>query len=199
MDAATRTNLLELRSKRKLAVRGHALLKRKQDVLIREFFEQVRAYRAYKADVHRMVRDAYRSLSFDIAYSGIFVSKSVSYATHSIFDVSIEERNLMGVRIPRIIASRTPDPVNAYESAPLLAQAAREFREVFERLVVLASMELAIHRLADEIKRTKRRVKNIEHIRIPDLEARARRVAFELDELERESFVRLKMVKGRIS
>lgn len=199
MDSPTRSNLLSLKAKVKRAHKGHSLLKRKQDVLIREFFERLREYRAYRSDVHTQLKDAYRSLSLDIAYSGVFVSKSVSYATRDVFDVSIDEQNLMGVRIPEITVTRLGDPVNAYESAPLLSEAARRFRDLFEKLATLASMELVLHRLADEIKKTKRRVNSLEHIQIPSLQARARSIRFALEEQERESFVRLKMIKKRIS
>lgn len=198
MDPPTRSNLLMLKSRIKRAYKGHSLLKRKQDVLMREFFERVREYRAYKSDIHTQLKEAYRSLSLDIAYSGIFVSKSVSYATRNVFDISLDERNLMGVRIPEIVITRLKHPMNAYESAPLLAEAARKFRDLFEKLARLASMELVIQRLGEEIIRTKRRVNSLEHIQIPSLEARARAIRFALDEQERESFTRLKMIKKRI-
>lgn len=198
MDAPTRSNLLAVRAKARLARKGHGLLKRKQDVLIREFFERVTAYRAYRSDVEGELREAYRALALDVALSGVFVSRSVSYATRDVFDIALDEQNLMGVRIPEIGIERRGASRTVYEASPLLAEAARRFRDLFERLTKLASMELVIERLADEITRTKRRVNSLEHIQIPRLEERARTIKFLLEEEEREAFVRLKMVKARL-
>lgn len=195
----TRSDLLDVKNRVELAKKGHSLLKKKQDVLINEFFTRIREYAKYKQDILEKTKVAYRALSLDIAYSGIAVSRSVSYAMKERFDVTNDTKNIMGLRLPQIKAVKKEHFVrNTYENAPQLIEAERKFHSLFEDLVKLASMEMAIYALAEEIKKIKRRTNSLEHIQIPKAERTRNWIRFVLDEQERESFSRLKMIKQRL-
>ena len=196
----TRSVLLEIRKKTKLAKKGHSLLKKKQDVLINEFFERVKEYKEAKESIMKTVRESYKRLTLDIAYTGIYVSRSVSYATKPVFDIEYTSKNIMGLKLPQIKAVKKDNirVSNNYENSPLLADATRSFHELFSQLVKLSSMELAIKSLSEEIKKIKRRVNSLEHIQIPRLENTQRYISFTLDEQERDNFIRLKTIKNRM-
>ncbi|RME77488.1 V-type ATP synthase subunit D [Candidatus Woesearchaeota archaeon] len=198
MGSKTRSDLLEVKHKTALAKRGHSLLKKKQDVLINKFFTLVQEYKSFKKDIVIKTRTAYKSLSLDIAYTGIFSARAVSYAMPSYFDISFEEQNIMGVRIPNITVKKKEGVEASYQNSPQLAEAAKMFQHVFEDLIKLASLETTLLALADEIKKVKRRVNALEHIQIPNLEQEQKDIRFALEEQEREGFMRLKVIKNKL-
>lgn len=199
LDASpTRSDLLEVQQRAAMAHKGHSLLKRKQDALIGEFLSLVHEHARYRDETVALMRSAYKALALDTAYSGLFVSRSVAYGTRELFDITYTRRNVMGLRLPALQATRKEVPANTYENAPQLVEATRLFHRLFERLVKLAGMELSLQALAEEIKRLRRRTNSLEHIQIPKAERTVSSIRFVLEEQERESFARLKVIKRRL-
>ena len=62
-------------------------------------------------------------------------------------------------------------------------------------LIELAASELRLRRLADEIRKTSRRVNALENILIPGLHSRKAYIEMVLEERAREDLYRLKTVK----
>lgn len=196
----TRSENIILKQKLALAKKGHSLLKKKQDVLIAEFFKIVKEYKQFKQDILSKIRGAYDALSLDIAYTGIFTSRAVSFASKECFDIDYFEKNVMGVKLPQMSANRKEmNKEIHFENSPLLNDAKDQFKDLFEDLVKLSSLEQTLFALADEIKKVKRRVNSLEHIQIPKIENTRKYVRFVLEEQERENFARLKSIKSKIS
>jgi len=59
----------------------------------------------------------------------------------------------------------------------------------------VAEKETALRKLLYEIEKTKRRSNAIENVLIPRLEAAVKYIKFRFDEMERDTFIMLKMVK----
>ena len=76
--------------------------------------------------------------------------------------------------------------------------AVEQFEHVLKLVIELAETETAIKRLILEIEKTKRRVNALEYVLIPKLEEQKRMISFRLDEMERDSFVSLKVIKRRL-
>ena len=65
-------------------------------------------------------------------------------------------------------------------------------------VIRLAETETAMKRLIIEIEKTKRRVNALEFVLIPRLEDQKRMITFQLEEMERDSFVSLKTIKRKL-
>lgn len=71
-----------------------------------------------------------------------------------------------------------------------------KFTELLELLIKLASLQTSFQTLDEALKVTNRRVNALENVTIPRIQGTLDYIARELDELEREDFTRLKLVKS---
>ena len=189
--------LLRTKDKRKLATRGHQLLTRKRDALIQEYFRFVQEYKKLSSDVHQQLQAAYKTLHVAQAVSGVHRVKSLSFAARESIQATHQEKNLMGVRVTTLQLTQEPVSHNAslIGTSYHVTNAQQQFAQVVPRLVKLAELEQIIFALADEIRKTKRRVNALEHIHLPRIQATQKRIQARLAEIEREEFIRLKHVK----
>ena len=127
------------------------------------------------------------------------VKKSAMSVKESV-EVDIDSRSVMGVVVPVIdsdIHQRTmvERGYGFLDTSVKLDEAARKFEESIKLIIELGEIEKTIILLAGEIESTKRRVNALEHIIIPKLENTVKYIEMRLEEMERENFVRLKMIK----
>tara|TARA_Y100000310_G_scaffold345306_1_gene463576 strand:+ start:3970 stop:4602 length:633 start_codon:yes stop_codon:yes gene_type:complete len=196
----TRSELLKLNSKRKLAEKGHDLLKRKRDALIRIFFERIKEYKALKKDTLGGLESAFKTLRIAEGVSGVNRVKGLAFSSDPSFEIMASTKNLMGVKVPSFKIHEKPVQINAsmIGTSFYVDEARKEFIQLVPDLVRLSEVEQIIFTLAEEIKKTKRRVNSLEYIKIPELIAAEKEIKDKLAEIERESFVRLKNVKQKI-
>jgi V-type H+-transporting ATPase subunit D len=72
-----------------------------------------------------------------------------------------------------------------------------KFTAMLEMLIKLASLQTSFQTLDEALKVTNRRVNALENVTIPKIEDVLTYISRELDELEREDFTRLKMMKSK--
>ena len=197
----TRMELLRLKTRMKLAERGHDLLKEKRDSLIMEFFNAIAEIKEARATVERSLREAFLALTQAKMIMGPAHVVEFAYASQVETRLDISTRSMMGVRIPMLnIEQHVPQlPYSLPDSSVKLDTMSQKFLEALQAIVRLAEVESTVKRLAHEIERTKRRVSALETVVIPRLEATVRFVKLALEEREREDFNRIKLVKARIS
>jgi V/A-type H+-transporting ATPase subunit D len=197
----TRMELLNLKNREKLAVKGHSLLKEKRDALIMEFFNILDRVKGSREEVEKILKEAYNDLtSSQVIMGDLAVQKSALSVKESI-DVEIESRSVMGVSVPVVeskIDSRTlvDRGYGFSDTSVKLDEAAKKFEESLTLIIELGEIEKTIYLLAGEIESTKRRVNALEHIMIPKLKNTIKSIEMRLQEMERETFVQLKMIKS---
>ncbi|MFH1849378.1 MAG: V-type ATP synthase subunit D [archaeon] len=200
IKAATRMELLRLKKKVTLAAKGHKLLKQKRDALVSEFFKLIDGLKAIRQEMEGKIAVAYRSLILAQAISGVEEIETAAAATGSAGALQFSQNNIMGVRVPVFSYSRTGSRGYSLVSTSLeLDTAAENFNQVMDVIVKLAEAEATVKRLAEEIKRTKRKVNALERILIPRLNREIVYIRMRLEEMERENFSRLKIIKKRVA
>lgn len=199
----TRMELLSLKNRTKLAVKGHGLLKEKRDALIKEFFDILDRVKGVREAAERSLKEANEALlEAQIAMGDLAVRKASLSVKESI-DVDIKSRSVMGVSVPvtnvKMEERSIIDRGYSFSDTTIqLYEAAKKFEESIKFLIELGEVEKTIFLLAEEIEATKRRVNALEHIMIPRFENTEKYIDMRLQEMERENFVRLKMIRSTI-
>src|SRR3989344_6834843 len=98
----TRSELIKLKNKIKLAKSGHKLLKKKRDGLILEFFEILKQTKSVRKEMIDKYKDAVRKINTARIVDGDLVIKSVSMAIKNKPVIEVNNKNIMGVVVPKI-------------------------------------------------------------------------------------------------
>ena len=196
----TRMELLKLKQREKLAIKGHSLLKEKRNALIMEFFNILERVKGSRENVSEKLIDAYKDLTAAQIIMGDLAVRKAAMSVKESVNVDIESRSIMGVVVPvmdydvqkRNIVERG---YGFMDTSVKLDESAKEFEESLALIIELAEVEKTIILLAGEIESTKRRVNALEHIIIPRIKNTVKYIEMRLEEMDRENFVRLKMIK----
>ncbi len=200
----TRMELIKTKERITLATKGHKLLKQKRDALILEFFKILKKAQDLRGELAKRIGAAYKSLALTEVYHTLYELENVSLNLKKHIDIEIDVKNVMGVKIPYITSHMEAKhfmDLPTYSVAATSAKiddAVEKFDEILQIVIKLAETETAIKRLILEIEKTKRRVNALEYNLIPRLEEQKRLISFRLDEMERDSFVSLKVIKRRL-
>jgi V-type H+-transporting ATPase subunit D len=110
--------------------------------------------------------------------------------------------NVAGVKLPVFSkfetgASAENQSLGLVGGGKKIAMVREKFTSLLEMLITLASLQTSFVTLDEALKVTNRRVNALENVTIPKIEGVLDYISRELDELEREDFTRLKLVKGK--
>lgn len=198
----TRMGMLAVRARLAVAEKGARLLRGKREVLASELFRLLREVVAGRDELERALREAGRALVLARAVDGTGALESLAAA--GVREVPLEVRvyQVWGVPVARVAAPRLGRAADARGAPPAswgltAAAAARRHEEALDVLLAIASRELVLARLGEEIEATSRRIRAIEQLLAPRLAAEADRVAVALDERAREEIARLKRFRSR--
>jgi V/A-type H+/Na+-transporting ATPase subunit D len=197
----TRMELLDMNRRIKLAKKGHKLLKQKRDSLVTEFFGIIEQARGGRTELVAAMNKGYADLIQAEAMIGAQTTEGIASTVPEKNTFDIKTRNIMGVKIPKIDIVKKDLAAgsitgSAYTTSKL-HESEKDFEKAYSDLLKLVETEETVRRLGEEIKKTKRRVNSLEYIMIPKLGATKKYITSRLEEMERESFFRLKMVKRK--
>jgi V/A-type H+-transporting ATPase subunit D len=199
----TRMELLAVKGQITLAEQGRDLLKEKRNALMKEFMKIAETVMRGSDELEQAAADARRSLARAEALDGPEAVHSAAFAAQGELTLSVEGAFVMGVPVPIIEKKSASRAVidRGYGLAGTSAridEAAERFEQEVDLLIELAASELRLRRLAEEIRKTSRRVNALENILIPRLHARKSYIEMVLEERAREDLFRLKTVKRAI-
>lgn len=197
----TRSVLLETKKRIKLSQSGHKIMKMKRDGLIIEFFEVMEKAKKMRDSVVSDYEQAMDKIAIAMAVDGTIAVKSAAYALKTSPEVTLGSKSIMGMMVPKVDAKMIKTPVTqrgygVIATSAYIEEAAQAFEKLLETIVRAAEIETTMKRLLDEIEKTKRRVNALEFKVIPELEAVQSFIRFRLEEMDRETLISLKHLKG---
>jgi V/A-type H+/Na+-transporting ATPase subunit D len=198
----TRSELLNLKKKIKLAKNGHSLLKKKRDGLIMEFFEILKEAKTLRKEMVEAYLVANKSLNIARTTTSELYLKSLALAITQNAEIESETKNIMGIRVPvieksgEIKKSFSSRGYGIVSGSTLIDKAAHGYEEVVDLAIRVAEVEISMRKLLNEIEKTKRRVNALEFAVIPEMEKGASFITLRLEEMERDNLSSLKHIKN---
>lgn len=202
----TRMELSRLKARLKTSVRGHKLLKDKQDELMRQFIAMIKENKKLREEVESKITDSFEDFLLARSMnSSQMLDEALSISKENI-SLEIETRNLMSVNVPVMTFHRSNDedssaiyPYGFGGTTSELDEAVKKLYDILPELLKLAEIEKACQLMADEIESTRRRVNALEYMTIPQLEETIVYIKMKLEENDRSSITRLMKVKDIIN
>ncbi|MBQ5970461.1 MAG: V-type ATP synthase subunit D [Clostridia bacterium] len=194
----TKANLMHTKKSLELAKQGYDLMDRKRNILVREMMARADEADALQSQIGAVYEQAYAALKQATLHLGDCAKYVGAIPCND--DLTIEYRSVMGVEVPMVTLEETPTDVRSFGFAATNSdfdEACRRFCEVKRLTARLAELENGVCRLADAVKKTRKRSNALSNIMIPRLEATVKSITEALDEKEREDFSRLKVVKSK--
>ncbi|MCX7927772.1 MAG: V-type ATP synthase subunit D [Candidatus Omnitrophica bacterium] len=195
--AATKTNLLKIKQNLELTQQGYDLLDEKRKILLQELTALIDSVDHSQSKLNEIMQTAYRILDRAIAQIGRTRLEILSMAVDIDTQLAISQRRIMGVTVPVIsLQIKEKIPYCSMTQVPLTVdEAIMSFKEVLKAIVALAEKKIALLRLAEETRRTIRKVKALEKIYIPYYKQATKYISERLEEEARDSFALLKLIK----
>ena len=194
---ATRMELSRTKKRLATAVRGHKLLKDKQDEMARQFMIYVKRGRELRLQVEEKLASVMTQMSYAEAEMGkLGIDEALMLSSENI----LPERgvkNIMSLEVPDIKLNQVKYDISygfAFTSEKLDA-AVISLGTLMPILYELASVEKVCTLLADEMERTRRRVNALEHVMIPEMKRTIKFITMKLEDNERGNLIRLMKVK----
>ncbi|HLH86654.1 MAG TPA: V-type ATP synthase subunit D [Thermoplasmataceae archaeon] len=198
----TRIELIRTNRRIKLARRGLDLLKMKRSSLVMEFFSISRTVRGLRENLRSEIGEAIDTVRMAEMINGRMTIERIAYMSSNP-SIGVNLKNVMGVRIPELNLEYNQTILsNVYRASSVptaVNDAIKLFESVYQTIVQIAEKENSMRKLLHEIDKTKRRSNAIENILIPQLVGTAKAIRMRLDEIERDTFTTLKMIKRKIT
>jgi V/A-type H+-transporting ATPase subunit D len=198
--APTKTNLLRLRNDLNFARQGYELLDQKRNILIIELLALVDQTADFQSRVDNALEKAYQALEEAVLDMGKLKVQYLTGAVNISTDIVIRSRRVMGVSLPVV---QTEFKEHSPYYSPMgtsfwIDSSINFFKEVLSLLGRLSELKISVLRLANEVKKTIRKVNALEKIAIPDLHETVYFIEGRLEENERDMFILMKMVKSNL-
>ena len=169
---------------------------------MREFLSELQRFVDTREALRRQLEDGKQSLMRALALDGPEAVASAGLASRRPVRVEMTERNIWGTRTVEAETdfSRREPGERGFTPAGTSArieETADRFEAALELILRVAPLDRKLTRLADEIRRTSRRVNALEQRMLPSLEEQVRYIRGVLDQREREDVLRLKHLKRK--
>ncbi len=196
----TKSSSLEIGRRLDFATEGFELLEQKRQILVMELMGWLARARRVEREVNDLMAQAYEALRQAALAAGAARLAREAVAIRPGHRVELEEERLMGVHLARVSAELSPPgPEFSFaDSSARSDEVKRTFASALDAITRLAETENAVFLLAQELKKTQRRVNALEKIFIPTYQDTLNYITAALEEGEREDLVVMKLAKAKL-
>lgn len=197
----TRMELSRLKKREKIAVRGHDLLKDKQDELMKRFIDLIKRNNELRIKVEKELTESLQEFMMAKASIGAEVLEEAIMMPSNKISLDVSKKNIMSINVPVLkftgegTENKSLYPYGYSGTSGELDRAIEKLYNILPELLKLAEIEKTCQLMADEIEKTRRRVNALEYIMIPQLDETVKYITMRLEENERGSITRLMKVK----
>lgn len=193
----TRMSLMKMKKRYVIALRGHSLLKDKQDELMRRFLELLDEIKSYRHEVEDELSKVHKQFFWaQGVMSEEFLEEAIMIPQVSLNLLTSEEQ-VFNIQTPKLDFNIEGD-IYSYGflfTSHQLDLALDGYKGILPKLLHLSEIEKRAELLASEIEQTRRRVNALEYILIPELKQTIKYISMRLAELELSSQIRLMKIK----
>ncbi|MFA5014449.1 MAG: V-type ATP synthase subunit D [Actinomycetota bacterium] len=194
---ATRMELLRLKKRLNLALRGHKLLKDKRDELMRQLLAVIDEVKVLRLSIEMKFQSILEKFVLAKAGMGPYTTEQSLLLTAKKISVSGSRRNIISVNVPVYTreVSGSILPYGYMNTSGEMDIALTDFDKFLDDLLNLAEKEKSVQLMAVEMEETRRRVNALEYKLIPSISETIKFITMKLEENERSNIVRLMKVK----
>lgn len=199
--APTRSAALALTEERTLMRQGFGFLDEKRMLLAAEILRLARQYEAAAEDAEARRRLANSALAAAVERHGL---DALQLHPAPAGDPALPEVRFMkflGVPVRTSEPWRIPEAAarEAFDNSPEAAACRQAFARWLELTLEAGILSGNLERLGREYRRVERRAKALENVLLPEVEGSLKRVAEQLDVMDQEEAVRVRMAGGERS
>jgi V/A-type H+/Na+-transporting ATPase subunit D len=194
----TRINLIETKKTLNLAESGREVLERKRDILLRELRSSIYEAERTREELLEALTKAYQSLRDANMAKGSETVASVALGSSTKVNYLLDYKSIMGVTVPSVEfqGEKNVKPNYGFANTSVeLDKAFKQFYSVLALIADLARAEGTTFQIANDVRRTQRRVNALNYVLIPRYRKTAKWIELVLEEKDREEFVRTKIIK----
>lgn len=197
--APTKSNLLITKEQLAVSTNGYELLEEKREILVRELMRLVEQVKMLEDEIQQEIDLAYPAFKRMLMIDGADQVERIAHAIHYDFDM-IEKVVVVGGMQFETIEVELPKKELFYSALGTYANTDDVIVKFFNLLTLLtqmASIRTIVWRLAEEVKRTQRRVNALDKMIIPQATETIKYIESVLEERERENVFVLKALKKK--
>ena len=197
--APTKSNLLVTKEQLAVSTNGYELLEEKREILVRELMRLVEQVKILEDEIQQAIDLAYPAFNRMLMIDGADQVERIAHGIHYDFDM-IEKVVVVGGMQFETIEVELPKKELFYSALGTYANTDDVIVKFFNLLTLLtqmASIRTIVWRLAEEVKRTQRRVNALDKMIIPQAKETKAYIESALEERDRENVFVLKALKKK--
>lgn len=197
--APTKSNLLAMKEQLAVSTNGYELLEEKREILVRELMHLVEKVKVLEQEIDKVVAQAYPAFKKMLMLDGADQIERIAHAVHYEFDMSEKKVNIGGMKFSTMDVVLPKKElfysfIGTYSNTD---ETINKFFELLSLLTQMASIRTIVWRLAEDVKKTQRRVNALDKMIIPQARETKAYIESELEERERENVFVLKALKRK--